>query len=673
MANSERLELWKQRLEENESAYDKQLQKMDEREQRFRGTYTFADFSGKTDDPHSGQEVKYVYNALAENIEAQVSSDIPMPKVTARRKKDEHLAVVIENMIRNELDRMPMEELNDLAERLVPIQGGGFYLVEWDNALRTHGTVGELAVSFVHPKQLIPQAGVYSKIEDMDYFILKRPTTKAAVLARYGVDVAEEDESEPEVKDASDGDSADDMVTQYIAYYRNERGGIGVYSWVNETELVDIEDYQARRLPRCAQCGAAEPMEGELVLDGEEYVPWHEGDACPVCGARDWQETEEAFEEVPEEILTARFGDLDGGVTPETDAELLPGGVMPEDVPQELSGRTVPVPYYKPDRFPLVLQRNVSVFGQLLGDSDVDKQASMQDGINRLEQKIFDRMLRAGSKISLPNDPAVRMDPKDNDVIRVRSAADLAQIQMFNFTGNIAQELTQINAIYQQMRQIIGVTDSFQGRRDTTAISGSAKQFAAAQTAGRLESKRVMKQKAYAEIFELMFKFRLAYADEPRPVVYQDPNGDTVYDTFDRWDFLERDESGAYWWNDQFLFGCDTTAPLASNRERLWQETTSFLTAGAFGDPTQPETLIAYWRKMELLHYPGAAETRKTLEERAEEQRAAVAAQQMQQAQQPAVPDADVDGMARQAAMEQAAQEAAAAQAFSDAGGGMMM
>lgn len=673
MANSERLELWKQRLEENESAYDKQLQKMDEREQRFRGTYTFADFSGKTDDPHSGQEVKYVYNALAENIEAQVSSDIPMPKVTARRKKDEHLAVVIENMIRNELDRMPMEELNDLAERLVPIQGGGFYLVEWDNALRTHGTVGELAVSFVHPKQLIPQAGVYSKIEDMDYFILKRPTTKAAVLARYGVDVAEEDESEPEVKDASDGDSADDMVTQYIAYYRNERGGIGVYSWVNETELVDIEDYQARRLPRCAQCGSAEPMEGELVLDGEEYVPWHEGDACPVCGARDWQETEEAFEEVPEEILTARFGDLDGGVTPETDAELLPGGVMPEDVPQELSGRTVPVPYYKPDRFPLVLQRNVSVFGQLLGDSDVDKQASMQDGINRLEQKIFDRMLRAGSKISLPNDPAVRMDPKDNDVIRVRSAADLAQIQMFNFTGNIAQELTQINAIYQQMRQIIGVTDSFQGRRDTTAISGSAKQFAAAQTAGRLESKRVMKQKAYAEIFELMFKFRLAYADEPRPVVYQDPNGDTVYDTFDRWDFLERDESGAYWWNDQFLFGCDTTAPLASNRERLWQETTSFLTAGAFGDPTQPETLIAYWRKMELLHYPGAAETRKTLEERAEEQRAAVAAQQMQQVQQPAVPDADVDGMARQAAMEQAAREAAAAQAFSDAGGGMMM
>ena len=65
----------------------------------------------------------------------------------------------------------------------------------------------------------------------------------------------------------------------------------------------------------------------------------------------------------------------------------------------------------------------------------------------------------------------------------------------------------------------------------------------------------------------------------------------------------------------------DVTAPLASNRERLWQETTTFFQAGAFGNPTELETLVEYWRKMEVLHYPGAGETRKNLMERLERQR----------------------------------------------------
>lgn len=37
--------------------------------------------------------------------------------------------------------------------------------------------------------------------------------------------------------------------------------------------------------------------------------------------------------------------------------------------------------------------------------------------------------------------------------------------------------------------------------------------------------------------------------------------------------------------------------------------------SGAFGDPTQLQTLILFWTKMELLHYPGAGETRTYLEE----------------------------------------------------------
>ena len=42
------------------------------------------------------------------------------------------------------------------------------------------------------------------------------------------------------------------------------------------------------------------------------------------------------------------------------------------------------------------------------------------------------------------------------------------------------------------------------------------------------------------------------------------------------------------------------------------------LQTGAFGDPAATDTLILFWSKMEELHYPGAAQTKKYLEDRLE-------------------------------------------------------
>ena len=91
---------------------------------------------------------------------------------------------------------------------------------------------------------------------------------------------------------------------------------------------------------------------------------------------------------------------------------------------------------------------------------------------------------------------------------------------------------------------------------------------------------------------------------------------------------------GQWYWNDGFLFSTDVSAPLANNRERMWQETISLFSAGCFGDPAQLETLIALWTKMELLHYPGAGDTRAYLEEKLQAQQAQIQQQiAMQQAQ----------------------------------------
>ena len=638
---TDKLDLWKRRLRANDTAYSAEEARMDGREALYRGSDEIRPIVAK--DRARERETPHVRNLCAEMIESQVDSNIPQPKVTPRRKRDEWRAKLIEDMLRNELDRLPMEVINDQMERTVPIQGGGAFLVEWDSDQRTHSTVGEVSVAFVHPKQIVPQDGVYTGIEDMDYIILKVPQTKGYIKRRYGVDVDDEGEAEPDVKGMC-ASTADDMVTQYIAYYRNGKGGIGLYSWVNDVELEDMEDYQARRLRRCAACGAMEPLEdvtpAEPAVNG--LLPGQTADGtgeykgsgtvsrrgrkvCPYCGGTRWEDSEEQYEEVYTPITRS-------------DGSVIPGAQMVETVTDQVDEYGLPIvavemvptriPFYKPDIYPVILQKNVSVYGKFLGDSDIDKIADQQNTTNRIEKKIIDKLVASGSYLSLPDNPSVQIDERDGKIIRLGSPSDLAMIGVYDVQGNVEQDVTYLSQIYEEARQIIGITDSFQGRKDTTATSGTAKEFSAAQAAGRLESKRVMKDAAYAQLFEAMFKFKLAYADEPRPVVSHDIQGNANYEEFNRYDFLEQDAAGEWAWVDDFLFSCDTSAPLANNREAMWQETRMNLQTGAFGDPSSLQTLILFWTKMEMLHYPGSGETKAYLEEQLQQQ---MQAQQMAQ------------------------------------------
>nr|DAG65486.1 MAG TPA: Portal protein [Caudoviricetes sp.] len=657
--------MWQERLSRNETAYRDTLDKMDSREAMYAGDDELKPLTRG----ERMERTPHVRNICTEIIEAEIDSAIPQPKVTARRKKDEAKAKLIEDMIRNELDRMPFEEINDIQERTVPIQGGSFYLLEWDNTKRTHTTVGELSCTPLHPKKVIPQDGIFTSVEDMDYIILKIPQTKEYIRRRYGVDVKDESEAEPDIR-GDDESTADDLVTQYVAYYRNDTGGIGLYSWVGDTTLEDLDDYQARRLRRCAMCGAAEQeglaeleeptldgnMPGELgfgsdplsqaakrfggdpsvsFADSSPYAGEPLGTekpnvrqerrkkkACPYCGGDKWEESREDVELLYTPVLRS-------------DGTEIPGAVMTLNDEGEGELKPTEIPFYKPNIFPVFLQRNVSLYGSLLGDSDIDKIADQQNTINRLEAKIIEKLVASGSYITLPDDVSIKVDTDDMKVIRPGTPAAMSMIGVYNMEGNISQDMAYLEQVYQEARQIIGITDSYQGRQDSTATSGKAKEFAAAQSAGRLESKRRMKDFAYSQLFEAMFKYKLAYADEPRPVVTEDVHGNQVYEEFNRYDFLEQDAAGEWYWNDQFLFSCDSTAPLAANRGAMWQDTLNNLQTGAYGDPSQMQTLLLYWTKMENLHYPGASETKRYLEEELQRQQQIQAAQmKVQMAQQ---------------------------------------
>ena len=676
-----KLRLWQERLAQSDRDYGDEVAKMDERERIYAGDDALRPLvPGDKAKDEGPKRSSHVRNIVFENIESQISSEILQPKVTPRRRKDERLAAVIEHFLRNELDRLPFEMINDMAERTVPIQGGVGFLMDWDDTKRSGGRGGEFVLSLLHPKQFAPQPGIYSGVEDMDWFIAKLPTTKAAIRNKYGKAVYDESEAEPQIRGSGGEDHSEDAVTQYIGFERNPEGGIDRYSWVNDVELEDLEDHQARRQPVCVQCGRVRPLPGQVIhaqrqelpeeddgsgelrreLAGREMARWlaersadpeasalsqiavaepeprvYDGGSCPWCGGEEFEDRKQDYEQVILPIETAS-------------GTKIPGAGYAFDGQGGVQWQPTKIPFYKPDVMPVVTQRSVSGYGHPPGNSDVDAIRDQQNTTNRLEQKIIDRLVKAGSRVTLPNKANLHMDPEDGERWYLDKPEYKAMIDVYTFSGDLQYELAYLSQVYEEARQILGITDAFQGRRDPTATSAVAKEHAAAQAAGRLESKRVMKKAAYAKIFELMFKYQLAYADEPIPVSYKNSKGETLYEEFDRYDFLEQDANGEWVWNDQFLFSCDTATPLASDRQALWQETRMNLQTGAFGDPAATETLILFWSKMEELHYPGAASTKKFLEEKQQRETqvadpqtvgmGAAAPAAMPQAQAPAAP-----------------------------------
>lgn len=681
MKKKEKLLLWQKRLGEAERDWDGQKERIEKREKLYAGRDSVLE--PMVDEDYClrrKQETPHLRNIIAENIEAQVNSAVPQPKVAARRKEDEWKAALIEELIRNELDRLPMEQLNDMDERTTLIQGGDLAMVEWDSGERSHTRLGENELTLIHPVMLRPQPGVYTDIEDMDWYIVAMPTTRRAVKEAFGVELPEEAEDAPEAKSIEDQEAKKDIVTRYMGFEKAAEG-VSRFQWVRDTVLEDAENYRAPRQKRCAKCHAAAPTPGSAIVepqtateDGllgtlaergylgeldetlfgaaerEEPHLWQEGDPCPYCGSTEWRDESSEWEEI--------YADIE--VETENGTRVIPGARMELDESGRVVMRPTRIPAFRPSCYPVAMRKNVSAFGQLLGSSDVDAIADQQNTINRMTVKAIDKLCRAGDIVITPDDPEVRIDPQDHRHYYVRDPSRINLFGVKSLSGDISGELTYIQQAYTEAQQRLGITDSFLGRRDTTATSGTAKQFAAQQSAGRLESKRVMKEGFYEKLFRRLFENTLAYAREKRPLVYRDERGEKRYAEFDRYIFLEQDAAGQWYWNTDFLFSCDSSTPLARNREQLWAETTSFFQAGAFGDPTQTDTLIAFWAKMERLHYPGAADTKKQMEEQKAAQEQLLL--QQQAAQQGMVQQID------ERAMLAAADEAARRSAMRDAG-----
>ena len=597
---------WQARLDYAKRSYDPLRQKMDRRQAYYTGDHSIPAASGA----RKAKDATNVRNIVYELIESQVDSTVPQPRVTAIHPEDKELARKIEALLLNQIRLLNFKELNDLQERTVPIQGGDYWQVEWDPNAGFHCTLGDLSVCERHPKQVIPQPGVYD-VEKMEYIFVLVSQSREYLERRYGVKIEEESESDVSARTA-DGEYVEGLVTQNIVYFRNREGGIGLFSWVGDQTLEDLEDYQARRGEVCCECGTRRTAE-----------------VCPVCGSKKFRQAPLEAQELERDITLA-----DGTLVP----ALVPGEPEPvknpdgsiqtdlltgEPIWQEGPPVRTTIPYYKPNAFPLVLRRNVRLFGQLLGSSDVDVIEDQQIAVSKFGTKIEEKLLKGGSYVTLPEGVNVETTDRELKVLRMRNPADKSMIGVVNVQVDTSRDQNMLETNYAWAKSTLGITDAFQGKYDASATSGTAKQFSANQSAGRLQSKREMKNQAYAKLYKLMFQFMLAYADEPYPLTYQQPDGQQQFTHFDRYDFLKRDAAGEFYWCDEFIFEVDPASNLASNRETLWSMIDVKYQAGAFGPINELQSQYRLWTLLAETGYPHAEAMKASIKQEIDEQKAA--------------------------------------------------
>lgn len=610
----ENLKTWKKRLEEARESYGSDKNRMKTYQGYYDGDRSVAQDPNSSYSP--SKKASNVRNIVYELIESQVDSSIPMPKVRAIHPEDEELAKKLEHYLENKIKTAKLPLLNDMMERNVPVQGGDFFHVQWDANAGLHSQIGDIKVSEIHPKKLIPQPGMV-EIEEMDYFFVQELYTKKKVKAIYGVSVEDcgNDYTDLAGEQSSTASINSDIVTVNTAYYHNEHGGVGIFVWCDTEVLLDLDDYEARYLDHCAKCGA-------VMQNG----------VCPECGSKKVKKMPEEYEEMAEgmEVKTSypmADGTFSRNIDPFTEEEAPQMDENGQPVMDEMGQPVMEmrkvkrkIPYYKPNIYPVVLRKNITQNDRLLGGSDVAVIIDQQDTVKKLGSKINEKLLKGGSFVTLPTGIDVEKTDKELKILRVRNAADKSLIDVINVQPNVQNDLSYEETNYNWAKSALGITDSFQGKFSSSEVSGTARQYAINQAAGRLESKRTLKNEAFAKLYEYMFKFWLAYSDQSSAIISTDSNGAANYDEIDRHEFLKIDSAGEFYWDDEFLFETDPTSTLMQNREALWNQTDLKLQSGAFGPVGDLETARAYWTIQKANGYPNAAIILNIIEQRIKEQ-----------------------------------------------------
>ena len=552
----------------SKSAHDKNMFANPENIKKWRKAYYGVLNGLKQDGTESDRKTRQLRKMVFELVESKVDNSIPMPKIQPRYKMDLPVIDITENYLKYEMNRILTKYDNDKSERSTYVDGTSWYKVWWDSLDNTHDRSGDIRIELCTVDQIIPQPGVLN-YKDLEYIFERRQVTTSKLYDLYG-------------RIITPNGGAGNMVDIISCYYLNENKIVGLFTWAEETHQVicNEKDWQIRKLRCCTNCDTINPV----------------GDKCRVC-----DNTRFKYKTADVEILTEDLYEIynpyDVGETDEQSEK--------EHYEQRLFAPAgMEIPFYRISQLPFVPRPAVSSMDSIYGVSEVFIDLETQDMTNKVLTKAADKVLKSGTVVTKPE--KMKISDKDDTfkLFGVRSPEEAQMVQAKQIMADISQDLTLANIMYDNAKSSSGVTDSFQGKRDTTATSGKAKQYAAAQSAGRIESLRVMKSAAFAGIYELILKYLLAFSDERRKFVKVLPNGSKQELQWSKYLFLDKDEYGQIYYRDDFVFDSDPASTLSQNRVQMWQETQDKFINGAMGNPADNRTLKLFWNMMDQFQYP---------------------------------------------------------------------
>jgi hypothetical protein len=246
----------------------------DEREMIYLGTSS-VDANVNNTNMQNGKRKKAnnVVNLVLEFIETNVDSTIPLPSVKTKLPGYEFQADMIENSLTSDITELGITAINDVNERVTPVQGYSAMLVGWNPDFKHHLYMGELSLESIHPKRIIPQPGVWN-ISEMDYFFILSSVTKIFIKKRYDVDLENEGEQFPGIDYLNSNMSQPhnpDKVTEIVCWYKNDDGDVSKFVWCENEILEDLPDFYARRVD--GKITTEETLTTEVTLASQEVLP----------------------------------------------------------------------------------------------------------------------------------------------------------------------------------------------------------------------------------------------------------------------------------------------------------------------------------------------------------------------------------------------------------------
>ena len=542
----------KARLEKFKNLYEAALLSAEANRDRF--TKHMEQYLGSDEIDGSTERASVVRNITYEIIESEINADIPVPKVdtscySSEREKNARAIQRLSSAMRS---RLPFEELNDRDERYTYIYGGSVFYVEWDNSQSDANGEGGVRVHLLSPMDFVPQPSIES-VEDMEYCFIHFTTTRADLITKYGA--SEEDLALAECEYLADTDDPlGDAVAVIVTFYKDEIGQVGKFVFSGDLPLLDMPNYYKRKAPVCEKCGQ------EIGL-------------CQ-CDA-----PQISYIDVESETVEIK------------------------------DGKRIKIPYYVPKCFPLVVRKNTISDMTLYGGSDCERIRPQQQAINKVESRILQKLLRSGVTPIMPEGASIALSNAIfGQIIKTRPGESMDSYGKIDTTPDISQDIEEADRLYDQAKRVLGISDALQGLDATTSESGYARQLKISRASSRLETKKRMKHLAYCKLYEIIFKHYLAFADEPRRYAFRDTFGRIHFSEFNRYDFIEQDKSGAYYYDDSYLFTVDNNANAQYQIETLWATNLENLERGTLGDKGDPMTLMRYWQLQDKAHFPHARE-----------------------------------------------------------------